>query len=42
MRELDDAAISEVRKRIAPVLAKYQTEEGIAPPSAVWLVSAKA
>lgn len=42
VRELDEAAISAVRKRIAPVLAKYQTEEGIAPPSAVWLVRAKA
>jgi hypothetical protein len=42
LRLLDDVNTAKVREAIAPVLAKYQTEEGIAPPSAVWLVSAKA
>jgi Methylase involved in ubiquinone/menaquinone biosynthesis len=40
-RELDDDAKARVREAIAPVLARYQTDDGIAPPSAVWLVSAR-
>jgi len=42
VREADEAAKAEMRRRIAPVLAKYQTEAGIEPPAACWLVGATA
>lgn len=42
LRECDDATRNAVRERLAPVLERYRTEEGIAPSSAVWLVRATA
>ena len=40
-RNFSDAAKAEVRARIHPVLGKFRTAEGIAPPAACWLVGAK-
>jgi SAM-dependent methyltransferase len=42
MRDMDEAGKAKIRERIRPVLAKFQTEEGIAPPAACWLAGAKA
>ena len=42
VRDCDEATKAKVRARIAPVLEKYRGPDGIAPPSAVWLVGAKA
>lgn len=39
-RDLPQSVKDQVREAIAPVLARYQTAEGIAPPVAVWLVGA--
>lgn len=33
---------AKIRERIRPVLEKYRTQEGIAPPAACWLVGANA
>ncbi len=39
-RNADDAVKLAVRARIRPVLERYQTAGGIAPPAAFWLVAA--
>ena len=39
--ELDESARKNIRARIAPVIARYQTRYGIVAPAAVWLVSAR-
>lgn len=39
--ELDESARKNIRARIAPVIARYQTSYGIVAPAAVWLVSAR-
>jgi hypothetical protein len=41
-RASDEATKAKIRDRIRPVLAKFQTDEGIAPPAACWLVGATA
>jgi len=41
-RHFDGAAKNAVRARIRPVLERYKTSEGIAPPAAIWLVGARA
>ena len=41
-RNSDDATKQAVRARVRPVLERYQSQEGIAPPAAFWLVRAKA
>ena len=41
-RNSDDATKAAVRARIRPVLERFKTPEGIAPPAAFWLVGAKA
>jgi SAM-dependent methyltransferase len=42
LRNSDDATKEAVRARIRPVLERYKTSEGIAPPAAFWLVGARA
>lgn len=39
---LDDAHKSQIAARIKPVLERHQTDNGVAPPVACWLVGAKA
>jgi SAM-dependent methyltransferase len=39
--ELDERQREEIRRRIAPVIAKFQTTYGVVAPAAVWLVSAR-
>jgi len=39
--ELDERQREEIRRRIAPVIAKFQTTYGVVAPEAVWLVSAR-
>ena len=41
-RNTDDATKAAVRARIHPVLERFKTSQGIAPPAALWLVGAKA
>jgi len=41
LRNSDDATKDAVRARIRPVLARYKTAEGIAPPAAFWLATAR-
>jgi len=41
LRHSDDATKDAVRERIRPVLARYKTEKGIAPPAAFWLATAR-
>lgn len=40
-READAAIQDEVRRRVASILKRFETDEGIAPPCACWLVSAR-
>ena len=41
-RNFDEPAKDAIRHRIRPVLQRYKTSEGIAPPAAFWLVGARA
>lgn len=41
LREADDTVKSKVHARVVPVMAQWQTDEGIAPPAACWLVEAR-
>jgi SAM-dependent methyltransferase len=40
--EADEPTKTEVRRRIAAVLARFETSEGVAPPAACWLIEAQA
>ncbi|HUO97939.1 MAG TPA: hypothetical protein VMU01_04690, partial [Rhizomicrobium sp.] len=42
LRHSDEATRDAVRERIRPVLERYKTGEGIAPPAAFWLAGARA
>jgi SAM-dependent methyltransferase len=42
LRDADDATKAQVHTRIVPVLAQWQTANGIEPPAACWLVEARA
>jgi SAM-dependent methyltransferase len=41
LREADAETRAKVHTRIVPVMAQWQTEEGVAPPAACWLVEAR-